>query len=515
MQTFKQLLEAFKEVPTHSKSGKPNANHPAYNTHKKVYDMQQAANKHPRMPREPKVGPDLDKIYFDLTQIIGQFYPDGDPADYFGKYYARTGINYEIARKAFKKHGYKDEYDYIASMSDDMGYANESVEELEELSRQTVGAYKTAAKADKAKHVAQHHADHDADVGDAGSGSYENSHKETKNLSNILKRKKGLERADGKNPKHTTLNNKDFHESVEELEELSKTTLGSYVKKASKEASDKSMEGSLLRHYQLHSQAKHSDLQDKAFDANEIKRKRLKGIPKAVDRLTKESETGTMRFKDFIAERADREDDEHGGGPTPAQNPDKGWKPGKSKVTKVVKEDEVNENEEKVKAHNKAVAGGYQVARKKMSQGDPAVLKKAPKGYSFNVAHKLYPVKESVFDWKKNKSEVNWKDDKDEPSTSKEGGTVYKARDHARDAANEPKKAVGRPAGEYKGNYKARAASSKKDSLAKSMASKAEGFKDRDEWKKQMHTAIMKKQLASAGLNPDDHKDAIAKKLGK
>lgn len=32
---------------------------------------------------------------------------------------------------------------------------------------------------------------------------------------------------------------------------------------------------------------------------------------------------------DKLDEREDREDDEHGGGPTPAQNPDKGWKPAK------------------------------------------------------------------------------------------------------------------------------------------------------------------------------------------
>ena len=34
-----------------------------------------------------------------------------------------------------------------------------------------------------------------------------------------------------------------------------------------------------------------------------------------------------------INERADREDDEHGGGPTPWENPDKGWKP-KNKMKK-------------------------------------------------------------------------------------------------------------------------------------------------------------------------------------
>lgn len=45
--------------------------------------------------------------------------------------------------------------------------------------------------------------------------------------------------------------------------------------------------------------------------------------------------------------------------------------------------------EDKVAAHNKAVEGGYTVAMKKIAAKDPAVLKTAPAGYSFNVAHKL------------------------------------------------------------------------------------------------------------------------------
>ena len=39
----------------------------------------------------------------------------------------------------------------------------------------------------------------------------------------------------------------------------------------------------------------------------------------------------------ILSERADREDDEHGGGPTPHQNPDKGWKPRKVSMKPAIK----------------------------------------------------------------------------------------------------------------------------------------------------------------------------------
>lgn len=126
---------------------------------------------------------------------------------------------------------------------------------------------------------------------------------------------------------------------------------------------------------------------------------------------------------------------------------------------------------------------------------------------------------ESVFDWKKTKSEIDWKSDDKKPEQSKEGGTVYKARDKERNAetgGDAPKKSVGRPQGDY-GSYKIDKATRddpkyKSELSKKVMASKAEGFKDREQWKHSMHAEIMKKQLQSAGLNPDDHKDAIAKK---
>jgi hypothetical protein len=52
-----------------------------------------------------------------------------------------------------------------------------------------------------------------------------------------------------------------------------------------------------------------------------------------------ESETPTQKQvqnteQQILSERAGREDDEHGGGPTPHQNPDKGWKPRKVSMKK-------------------------------------------------------------------------------------------------------------------------------------------------------------------------------------
>lgn len=113
----------------------------------------------------------------------------------------------------------------------------------------------------------------------------------------------------------------------------------------------------------------------------------------------------------------------------------------------------------------------------------------------------------SPFDWKKGKSEIDWKSDDKAPAQSKEGGTVYKAREGSRNAETggaAPKKSVGRPAGEY-GGYKidkaTRDSKEYKDALsAKVRAAKAEGFQVRDEFKKGMTDAIKKRQLEIAGI---------------
>ena len=125
----KSMTTEGKFVEPFSKSGKPNPNHPNFAKNKAKYDAEQKAEREANRPPKaaPKPKPNLDKIFYDLSGIIGDHYPDGDPTDYFPKYYRKHGIDYEIARKAFKKNGYKDEYDYIDKMKDDFPMTAEGV----------------------------------------------------------------------------------------------------------------------------------------------------------------------------------------------------------------------------------------------------------------------------------------------------------------------------------------------------------------------------------------------------
>lgn len=112
-------------------------------------------------------------------------------------------------------------------------------------------------------------------------------------------------------------------------------------------------------------------------------------------------------------------------------------------------------------------------------------------------------VAEGVFDWKTNKSEVDWSDKKDKKTeTSAAGGTIHKARETERNAetgGKAAKKSVGRPAGAYQGSYKIdkakRADPKNKEELSKKvMAAKAEGFAIRADYKTAMNAAIKKRQ---------------------
>lgn len=77
----------------------------------------------PKMARVAKPKMDYDKIWFDVTNIISNIFPDGDPADYLPKYCRKHGLTYDDIRKAARKNGYKDEYEYIDQMkTGDYGY---------------------------------------------------------------------------------------------------------------------------------------------------------------------------------------------------------------------------------------------------------------------------------------------------------------------------------------------------------------------------------------------------------
>jgi two-component sensor histidine kinase len=81
-------------------------------------------------------------------------------------------------------------------------------------------------------------------------------------------------------------------EEVEELDELSKSTLGSYVKKASKDSRNKALDvGSEM------TSASSAQSAIKKFNKSA---KRVKGISTAVDKLTKEETENMKSYKDFM-----------------------------------------------------------------------------------------------------------------------------------------------------------------------------------------------------------------------
>lgn len=119
---------------------------------------------------------------------------------------------------------------------------------------------------------------------------------------------------------------------------------------------------------------------------------------------------------------------------------------------------------------------------------------------------KKHGISESVFDWKKNKSEVDWKSDDKKTDKSGEHKGTYGSDTHvapndrkADGTSNVPKKSVGRPAGEYQGQYKIDRAKrdtpeAKAELSRKVMAAKKEGFAIRKDYKGAMTAAIKKRQ---------------------
>lgn len=120
-----------------------------------------------------------------------------------------------------------------------------------------------------------------------------------------------------------------------------------------------------------------------------------------------------------------------------------------------------------------------------------------------DIDHNIAKLKESVFDWKKNKTEIDWKGDAPKIAMSDVGGSVHKAREmprYAETGGAKSKQSVGRPAGSYGGAYKidkvTRDTKEHKDALsAKVRAAKAEGFAARKDFKSLMDTAIKKRQI--------------------
>lgn len=139
---------------------------------------------------------------------------------------------------------------------------SEDFEQLDEISKKTLGSYVTKAHDQLMKHTAS--VNFKSGRGDSDVLSYTHEPRTARKTAN---RTKGVATAIGKLTK----------EEVEELDEISKATLGSYVKKASVDAAvhtDKFGRGGTGVTYS---------------NTAGVADKRLKGVSKAVDKLTKES----------------------------------------------------------------------------------------------------------------------------------------------------------------------------------------------------------------------------------
>jgi hypothetical protein len=139
---------------------------------------------------------------------------------------------------------------------------SEDFEQLDEISKKTLGSYVKKAHDQLMKHTAS--VNFKSGRGDSDALSYTHEPRTARKTAN---RTKGVATAIGKLTK----------EEVEELDEISKATLGSYVKKASVDAAvhtDKFGRGGTGVTYS---------------NTAGVADRRLKGVSKAVDKLTKES----------------------------------------------------------------------------------------------------------------------------------------------------------------------------------------------------------------------------------
>jgi hypothetical protein len=154
------VMEAFKEVPTHGKTGKPNPNHPNFAKHDAEYKAKQKAMRPPRAPAAPKLT--LNDVWRKVEDVVGQVFPDGDPIDWLIPWFNRQGIDGHkigaILEKAARANGYKDIYDYWnqlkAQMDADAAYdAQMGESQVTELSAGKLQSYRTLAT--KSEHAAE------------------------------------------------------------------------------------------------------------------------------------------------------------------------------------------------------------------------------------------------------------------------------------------------------------------------------------------------------------------------
>ena len=153
---------------------------------------------------------------------------------------------------------------------------NEEVEQIDEISSDLAGKYLTASQGKGANK-------YKTGEGKSRYPSYEAMTKHTKSI------KRALQRADT-----SSLNKKpSYYKEEEQLDEISKGTLGSYIKKASHDVAAK---GAFTRHFADKSRAETAEQKHdiarktmkKADKMQDAGMKRRANMAKAVDRLTKE-----------------------------------------------------------------------------------------------------------------------------------------------------------------------------------------------------------------------------------
>ena len=115
MSLFELIPEAFKEVPTHLPSGRPNQNHPAYATHKAAYDRQIASNRQPRQPRQPRVKPE-DQITASHYHSTWDAFPDVDPHDIVMGLSRKLKMSYDDVTRGLNRHARSDGHKTYSDM---------------------------------------------------------------------------------------------------------------------------------------------------------------------------------------------------------------------------------------------------------------------------------------------------------------------------------------------------------------------------------------------------------------
>jgi hypothetical protein len=391
---FSKLSEAFKEVPTHLKSGNPNNNPPAHKPGDKVW-VKNPASKNAK--GKPGIVVSVDK---DTTKVA---HPDG---------YSMNFPHHYITKHVVE--------------CDDMGYANKSIE-LDENNPPAAHELRSGRVDPVKKHSCSVTVSKD---GKEETRKFSTSHSHGKELT----ARRAIDFYKNKGYKFHNLVHESFYTDGEENE----------VTKEHKKV---------------------YDAQTKSFNKDRVQNAAEKKSP-----IMKVSESEDA-FKGVTP----------GTGKVAARNDHKLGKTSTNPINK---------------KYHKDQHADWDVDYTKESDR----LKKKTKNES--LSFKQFIDESSPFDWKNTKSEIDWKSD---DKTSDKGGVhkgTYGSEEHKAkgDGSVAPKRGRGRPAGSYQGEYKKRDPAGKAASAQKTMASKADGFVARDEYKQYMHDAIKKRQLQLAGI---------------